>query len=519
MAALIFFLGLCVAFSFSRIGFDTHHTGLMFRTALGVARGGVLFAEVFTQYGALTVWLQAVGILLFGPFVDSILLVTALFYAGAYCLFFLLARRFLPRPLSFVSALLAICLAPYFFWEFHPWSSVFSLFFSLLCTHALCICAEKCTPWPPFWAGLCALLAFWCRQPVGLVLLFAGVVLFCFFALTGGEWRTLWRFLLGALVGMLVFLVPIAATGALADFYRQSLRQMLTFAAERSGTGVLGAIGQVIFCLFGAPLDSGSALWYSYLWALLPLYTLALGAWCVWQLLRGRQRDAQLRIALALILVALASWHQYYPVFCQRHWYWGGVLCIPPTVLLVRLIAEHLCKTEHLRRALCALLLLGIFGTGIAYRVHAGTKKLLQTSDMIRYESDTMPYLQGLWLDPEVVRHFDTLCAELSLLRSLFPDKNVVNLTQNAFYDLLGEDFYHLYAPHVHSVYTERAAITADYIQTHRPIVIANHAPTGYVLYLAAVGDHADDHAAYHDLPANIYLPIEIYQALSEHLH
>ena len=522
-AVLLWTLGLAVVWQFSIIGFDTHHTGLLFRTALDVASGKVLFAEVFTQYGALTVWLQALGILLLGPFVRSILFVTAVFYAGAYCLFFLLARRFLPRPLSLLATLFAIFLAPYFFWDFHPWSSVFSLFFALLCTHALLSCVEKLTPWPPFLGGLCSALAFWCRQPVGMVCVLSGVLLFAFFAYSDrrcGSPRTAWRqlllFLGGTLAGLVCLLVPIAATGALADFYRQSLHGMLTFAAERSGSGV---VGQMIFCLFGAPLDSGTALWYSYLWALLPLCTLALCVRSAWQILQVQRQEREPRLVLVCCVMALAAWHQYYPVFCQRHWYWGGLACILPTVLLLRLLCLRLCKKGPRQKALLCLLLLCVFGTGVFYRVASGTQKLARKQELIRYEGGAVPYLRGLWLDPEVVLHFDTLWESVALLHALFPDKNVVNLTQNAFYDLLGEDFYHLYAPHVSSVYATQAAITAHYIQSHRPIVIADHAPEGYVLFRAAVGDHADDHAAYHDLPANLYLPAELLQALPGQVH
>ncbi len=518
-AALLWAVGLIVVTQFSAVGFDTHHTGLLFRTALGVVDDRVLFRETFTQYGALTVYLHALGILLFGRRVRSILFVTALFYAGAYCLFFLLCRRFLPLSISFFSTGAAILLAPFFFWDFHPWSSVFSLFFLLLSTHALLFCIEKSTPWPPFWAGVFASLAFWARQPVGMVCVLGGVLLFCFFALLERRQasprtalRQLAAFLCGTLVGLALFLVPIAATGALADFYRQSIAGMLTFAAERSGSG---ALGQILFCLFGAPLDSGKALWHSYLWALLPLCTLALCAWCLWRLLRVRAYERHPRSVLICCVMALGSWHQYYPVFCQRHWYWGGLVCILPTVLFLRLICLRLCKKEHTRQALCALLLFCVFGTGIFYRVTSGTQKLAQKREMVYYQSDTVPYLRGLWLRPAVAEHFDTLWQNVALLQTHFPDRNVVNLTDNAFYELLGEEFYSLYAPHTDSVYLHREQITADYIRRHRPIVIANHAPdSSYVLWRAATGDHADDHAAYHDLPADLYLPVELYDAL-----
>ena len=89
----------------------------------------------------------------------------------------------------------------------------------------------------------------------------------------------------------------------------------------------------------------------------------------------------------------------------------------------------------------------------------------------------------------------------------------MINLTQNEFYGILGKPYYWQYASNCY--YLDANAITADYIRTQRPIVIANAPPdNSYVLYHAAVGDHNDDWFDYHDLPAHIYIPIELFSAL-----
>jgi len=45
------------------LGFDSHHNGLMLATATGVAQGKAIHSEVFTQYGPITSWFQALFVL------------------------------------------------------------------------------------------------------------------------------------------------------------------------------------------------------------------------------------------------------------------------------------------------------------------------------------------------------------------------------------------------------------------------------------------------------------------------
>ncbi len=63
------FLGiLIVAAHFARLDPDWHHDGILFKPAVDVAAGLSLFKETFTQYGALTTYLQAGAIAIFGKY-------------------------------------------------------------------------------------------------------------------------------------------------------------------------------------------------------------------------------------------------------------------------------------------------------------------------------------------------------------------------------------------------------------------------------------------------------------------
>ena len=53
---------MALLFPLSRLGVDAHHDGIMLKPALDVLAGQVLFRDTFTQYGALTTYLQAAAL-------------------------------------------------------------------------------------------------------------------------------------------------------------------------------------------------------------------------------------------------------------------------------------------------------------------------------------------------------------------------------------------------------------------------------------------------------------------------
>src|SRR6266566_9789386 len=66
---------------FATIHVEPHHDGVLFKPAMDVANGNILFKETFTQYGALTTFIQAFFLREFGETVFVMKLSAALFYA------------------------------------------------------------------------------------------------------------------------------------------------------------------------------------------------------------------------------------------------------------------------------------------------------------------------------------------------------------------------------------------------------------------------------------------------------
>lgn len=529
IAFAIFLFSTFFVFFFARVNFEPHHTGLMYKTALDVAEGKILFRDTFAQYGALTSLLQALSLLLLGKRITSILWMCAAFYAGCYALFFLLARRVLPRPLALIATAASLLLASYYFWDFIPWSSIFSLFFMLLSLLFFLDSLEKDGWLSPFLVGAAVCLTFWCRQPVGIVALLSVLLSLTALYLLTQKRRFLHAMpwvLLGTAAMLLVFFIPFFISGAFHDFYRQSIEGMLRFAADRSQSEAQGfwngTVLGILKSLFAAPFTDPATIWHSYIFFVLPISSLALALGLfIFHLLRAKKGGATIPDAHAKILVisvmAVAAWHQYYPVICFRHWYWAAFPAILPLFFLLQLIKDTLLKGKKasVRHGALALSLLLLFGTAAAYRTVEGVRKLSLFEGQVRYENEYFHHLDGLYLRPAVAEHFDTLFCEVAILQATFPDVNIINTTENGIYAVFGENFCPLFNNSGDFYYEEYPQLLADYIAESSPIVIGPHAPTpDYVLYREQVGDSGDYWEDFHRMPANIYLPSALYLQL-----
>lgn len=175
------------------LGIDPHHDGIMLKPALDVLAGQVLFRDTFTQYGALTTYLQAMA-LWFQPTLLALRLLTVAAYALTLFSLYAAWRLILPRSLAVLSCGLFMLFIPGYeknwldqYWMLLPWSSVFALMLQGIGLHALLrmIAGEQPARWGA-WLGAATAAAFWCRQPVGVIM--AGCVAAVWLAL----WWTGW---------------------------------------------------------------------------------------------------------------------------------------------------------------------------------------------------------------------------------------------------------------------------------------------------------------------------------------
>lgn len=533
---LLFALSLPMIYAFARIGFDTHHTGLMYKSALDVSNGLTLFSETFTQYGALTTWIQALFMVIFGRRVTSILLATAVFYAIAYVLLYRVARHFFSWWLSLTATLVTVFLAPFYFWDFHPWASVFALAFTLASLLALLNAADgsrKKTLICAALSGFFAAMTFWCRQPAGIICVLAGILSLGVPALL--LWknkeeraRYLWlltAFLIGALLGVLVALIPILLSGAGKDFYIQSIGAMFNFASDRSESDTQSGLGLIIYELFFHPVvESGQWPILNALWSLLPVAAVCVTIYAVVCIVLGVKRrtpDAVKRAIPYLFygIFAAGAWHQYYPVACYRHWYWGAFLCVPALILCAKAFVHQLFRLpelaalKHREKWQFAAFLLSLailFLPNLTVRIDGGIDKLRSTRDMVKMESEYREDLNGLLVWESIEEYYGEYFAVMAELQEKLPDTRIVNGTGNGTFSIFDDNFHPMFVNWT-LAYEDFDVTLAEYVAAERPIYIGAEAPAeDYVLYFEPSGWSADLWEWSHKMPANVWLPAEL---------
>ncbi len=361
------------------LGVDQHHDGIMLKPALDVLSGQVLFRDTFTQYGALTTYLQVVALWI-QPTLLSMRLMTVMAYGVT--LFFLYAswRLILPRSLTIISCGLFILFIPCFeidhwtnqHWLLLPWSSVFAMMFQSIGLYALfrLISGEQPVRWGMI-LGLACACVFWCRQPVGVLM--TGSVAMIWLALCWTNWapvrqskRSILAGILGGFVAVNALLLgDILISGALPEWWCQNFvwprrwsasmnwdNTLRLFLHPTAGTGLLilllAAAAPGLVKRFRPNLSSRSIM----------AYYLCLGGVLVWQyervfqvlalrdggwsvlfplvvllqavislalafVARDTQKTTEYYLVAALAALSLGSLSQYYPMADSWHMLWA----------------------------------------------------------------------------------------------------------------------------------------------------------------------------------------------------
>jgi hypothetical protein len=214
---------------FAIYGVDWQHDGAMLKTAMDVVSGQVLFRDTVFFYGALTAYLHAFALWIFPS-----LIAMKLFVVGAYALssFFnyLAWRAILPRSLAILSGVIFFLFIPNIeFGTFLPWSSVYAMMFQSAALFSLTqiIAGKRVATWGAV-LGATTAGVFWCRQPVGVILIAALVVIG--FALKHKKWslpdgaevKALQWTLRGFVVINLLLFASIVVSGALEAWWYQN---------------------------------------------------------------------------------------------------------------------------------------------------------------------------------------------------------------------------------------------------------------------------------------------------------
>lgn len=462
---------LCVLFFgfFSLANIDTHHDGLMLKPALDVVEGKILFRDTFTQYGAFTVYFQALAMKLFGSQLLALRFSTVLAYAGVAVLLWKIIRFLAPSVIAGAVFLLWIALAPIYGQYFHAWSSVYALLFQCLAILFLWKYIENQNRKYIFATGFCTAATFWSRQPVGIFLAVGvGFILLLFtdFRLTSPKRLpvNMLAFIAGMLLGVIPLLLYLHSNNAVWDFWLQSIALGQSFAHTIRGTGLRQILTGLFIprCVLHSP--------NCWIWIMLPLTTIGLSGISFWRSLNSASVDHNNISLIVLGIISLASWMQYYPVPEPSHFFWAATPMFGLLAVLIR-------KMIFFPKINSKFFELGVYVVVLCFfgiRISEGYTRVMAAESYL----ERPPYFSGIRVTADEKQFYDQLTEVLAAYFKQFPTKTYINHSLDAMLVLL--DSPHYYPAHKvyvnwdfvnFSIYPEYQDDVATYVQKTHPLI------------------------------------------------
>lgn len=454
---------------FAPLGLDFHHDGMMIIPALRVASGGVVFRDVFCQYGLLSPLLQGFSLWAGGTELLVMKYFSVLFYAGIAVMLDVIWSRLLSLRWRWLIFLMYWGLMPDTQVTFHAWSSIFALFFSLFSLWFLLRYFERERWLWLIFSGIAAGLTFLSRHPVGVVTaiaMFGG--LFFKVMLTvpqKSRFRIFIKISALAVAGfsavLLISAIYLICCGAWDDFVLQCVTFVFKFVHKRGSRGSWIYLAESL-----CPLTSELGFF-----ALLPMITLA---WLFIGVRRAAREKVDLQRNLAICVMsifALGAWHQYYPVPCVRHLFWGGVPFFGFWVLSFRGMLSDRGKYRKICRIAAVMLFLH-FAVLCSVRLYSGMFRL---KDSRRRVTVDIPGIRGMKLTRGEYAMVSGVCTVLNKLPENIRARGVLNYTEGGLWNVILPDsgFRHpQFLWMENALYPDYEAKIIEYIRKHRPVVL-----------------------------------------------
>ena len=474
--AASFLLTLVANAAFAPFGLmDFDHEAVLFKPAVDLVDGKMLFRESFTQYGPIPVLLQTAAIALFGKYILVVKLQAALCYAIAGAALFTAWRVILPAPLAFAGIVIWNLLSYHFMHPFLAWASAYALMFQTIGLFCLMRYVDGGGRHLVVIAGATVVLVTLSKLNIGI-----------YFAASVGAalaWNSLVRkqpslvvgdavaLAAGAACVLLPYLAWLSINHAVGAWWLANIEWPRRWAAEFGDKFDPIAIFDRLtaFRLLGNrdPFNA-PAVRPGFIFVILPACTIAAALFLAF---RGSS-GAHNRAAMALCLVSLASWLQMYPVPGIGHVWWSTAPMIG--------LAVWLCWNLSKRRwPVFALALLALFGPPVWSRLEYLVVERLRGERVVLSRGDN-PF-RGLLLAPDLARY---ISAVDSAVRTHIGDRHDVVLDgPNGLYltFIRRPEFSHpLWAVPTPSIiplaYPSFEAAYSGYIAAKHPFVISQDA-------------------------------------------
>ena len=338
---VLFFIVFQIVFYFSRLNIDVYHTGIIFSKSMQLANGETLYDGHF-YYGPFTPFLNSIGLIIFGEKIYTIQLIASAFYGFISITLYWIFQRFLNNAMSFFLVLFSFSLAPFYYQEFHPWPSVFALYFLLAACYYLILFVETRQVKKVLIVGILCSLCFWARPRVGVPLFF---MLLALIPIINQQMSTAYKniFLVKKFIyvfAWLFLLVILALT--IFDSVKSIPNFIYPYLNVSSTLGQHG-LNPFGYIFSGATFSNG----LTGIWSSLSLYLFVFQAYLLVILFLGRMKNNKYYLAL-LVYTAFCtiSFLQTFPVIEERHLFWSNLPFVALPFLILNELLKNILKTK-----------------------------------------------------------------------------------------------------------------------------------------------------------------------------
>lgn len=470
---IVFLVVLLTSGYFSFLESDPHHDGIVFKPALDVARGQMLYSETFTQYGALTTLLQSGIILLFGEHLYLLKLFTAVTYSFIGVLLYLIGAKFLNQSQNMVICTVWLLLAPYLYSPLLPWSSIYALFFQLCTIHFFLKYIEKNEKRFSILTGLTLILGFWSKLNVGAYIglgLISSLIFIQVFQKKDASFllQACFGLTLGAFLGSIPILLWIYSNQAFEDWYKQTFL-FSYFWIKEYGRNI--SLSRSLF----APSESVISIW-----SLIPAIS-------IFVFLKEIVKKNKNITLIVIGFFSLFSWLQYHPINDPRHTYWATTPMLPLVAVffysILNIYPKKGKKEAFLGFLLSTIIISGIFLEDVLYRAKTAAQRISYSKNTIDSSTSTLRYMKM----PEVQAfHYIEIETAISNYQQKYEKTPVVNLTSDALYSAMSST-QNFHPMHVNwelinsNVYPDFANERTTFININRPLVISCDSPSSAI--------------------------------------
>jgi len=374
-------------------------------------------------------------------------------------------------------------MAHFFVMPFLPWSSVYAKALSAIVIFPLFRFIDNNNYKNIFFAGFISALAFYTRQPVGIVL-FLGIMflLVNYGVFAHGEikiTKLVYCFVMGFGSVILSFSIFFLVNGAFYDWWAQSLRFAFYFGFGRTA-GTIGTIENLLTDLFFAGHWTFGSLGMPMIWVAMPVICIYL----FFSFYAGKLHISGMRLRvknyasqkemmlLFFAVIAIALWHQYYPVPCVSHIYWASGIMIG---VFVYVIWDALGERDAKRKSILLIMVLFLFFYGnILTNVTTGMSRLRQREHMVTIEFGH--HLNGMMVDAGTHSFLYEYFNYIDRLKGLFPEKQFINYTRDGLYGItFGENLINMTVNWGNAVYPDYHANVRTLASNYSPFIVAFH--------------------------------------------